>query len=262
MKRLFSAVLCVCAIGAVSASDIGERLSAVLPGDTVSLLLAKGRVQKSSYKEKGVSPTLAPSSAISGEAIGFWSGKDAVFFAESLYLYKKKNPASTAPGSDVPRISAILRSLSRLEGVQYYSVSRKKMRTLYEKSYCVEGPKTKARVADPVAGSAEGLSVYALQKDLTFGEYVYQYSYRQTADTVAFFSQNSEAMNFMVLKLIDPGKLRVSLIVQDLGDYLLVYGLTRADFPAVPAIESRLNASFSNREEAIYEWFIREYEKQ
>ena len=259
MKRLFSALLCACAIGAASAADIGERLSAVLPGETVSLLLAKGRVQKSAYKEKGVSPTLAPSSALSGEAIGFWSGKDAAFFAESLYLYKKKNPASA---SDIAKISATLRSLSRLQGIQYYSASKKKMRTLYEKSYCVDGVKTKARVADPVAGSADGLSVYALQKDLTFGEYVYQYSYRQTADSVAFFSQNAEAMSYTVLKLIDPGKLRVSLIVQDLGDYLLVYGLTRADFPAVPAIESRLNASFSNREEAIYEWFIREYEKQ
>ena len=262
MKRLFSAVLCVCAIGAASAADIGERLAAVLPGEAVSLLLAKGRVQKSAYREKGVSPTLAPSSVLSGEAFGFWSGKDAAFFAESLYLYKKKKPVSTEPGSDVPKISVILRSLSRLEGIQYYSESKKKMRTLYEKSFCVDGVKTKSRVADPIAGAGDGRYVVALHQDQSLGEDGNSDWYRQPPDSVAFFSQNAEAMNFTVFKLIDPGKLRVSLIVQDFGDYLLVYGLTRADFPAVPAIESRLNASFSNREEAIYEWFIREYEKQ
>ena len=136
------------------------------------------------------------------------------------------------------------------------------MRTLYEKSWTIDGQATRNRIADKNTGSADGMTIYALQKDLTFGEYAYSYSYRQTADTVAFFSQNLDAMNYSVIKLIDPGKLRVSLVVQDFGDYLLVYGLTRADFPAIPGLEGKVNASFTTRAEAVYQWFIREYEKQ
>jgi hypothetical protein len=38
-----------------------------------------------------------------------------------------------------------------------------------------------------------------------------------------------------------------------------VYGLTRATFSPVPGVESKLNASFTTRAQAIYAWFIREY---
>ncbi len=262
MKRAVIAILCTCLAGAAFSADIGSRLSAVLPAETVSLLVSKGQAQKSSYREKGVVPRLAPATPLALEATGFWSGNDAAFFVETLYLYKKNTAQATAPGADVQRISAILRSLSKLQGIEYYSTSRKKMRTLYEKSYTIGDVKTKSRVPDRTTGSADGVTVLALQKDLTFGEYVYSYAYRQNGDTVAFFSQNAEQMNYTVLKVLDPGKLRVSLIVQDLGDYLLVYGLTRADFPAIPAIADKLNASFTTRADAVYKWFIREYEKQ
>ena len=172
---------------------------------------------------------------------------DTPFFVENLYLYRKNADKVGPAGVDVAKISTILRSLSRLEGIQYYSTSRKKMRTLYEKSYVVDGIKTKKRIADPVAGPADGMKIIALQKDLTFGEYLYQYSYRETADTVSFVSDNLEPMSLSFIKLIDPENLRVSLVVYDMGDGFLVYGLTCADFPAIPGLESKLNASFSTR---------------
>ena len=262
MKKLFSALLCVCVAGTLAAADIGERLMAVLPAKTVSELVSQGVAQKSIYRERDVQPTLAPATVLSGEAEKFWSGDDATFFVESLYLYKKRPGTETAVGADIGKISIILRSLSKLEGIEYYSTSRKTMRTLYEKSYAIDNATAKKRIPDQTGGSADGVSIFAVQKDLTFGEYVYEYSYRQTEDTVAFFSRNVDAMKLKVIKVVDPERLRASLVVQDLGDYLLVYGLTRADFLAVPGIESKINASFSTRADAVYKWFIREYEKQ
>ena len=262
MKRGLSALVLAFVAGTVAAADIGERLKTVLSGDIATSLANSGQVQKSSYREPGAGPTLAPSTTLGTEAVGFWAGKAPAFFVETLYLYKKKPGTETAPGGDIPRISVILRSLSKLEGIEYYSTSRKKMRTLYSKSYTIDNSNGRRRIADQTSGSADGLSVLALQKDLTFGEYIYRYSYRENADSVAFFSQNAEPMNYTVVKVLDTGRLRVSLIVQDFGDFLLVYGLTRADFPAVPAIEGHLNSSFTTRAEAVYKWFIREYEKQ
>jgi len=135
------------------------------------------------------------------------------------------------------------------------------MRTLYEKSYVVDSAKTKNKISDPVQGSADGLVLTALQKDMTFGEYLYEYSYKETDNSVAFYSQNIEAMKYNFIKLIDANNLHVSLIVQDLGDYLLIYGITSAKFFAIPGIDKKINESFFNRSEAIYKWFISEYEK-
>ncbi len=262
MKRFCAVVLCACIAGGVSASDTKEILAAQLPSAAVSGLLEQGTVQNTVYRRKGVSPSLVPANPLAAEAAAFWKGDEAPFFIETLYLYKKTAKRQGVRGADADRISVILRSLSKLEGLEYYSPSRKKMRTLYEKSFSIDSAVSKKRIPDPVQGSADGVSVLALQKDLTFGEYVYRYTWRQTADSVAFFSANVDPMSYSFIKLIQQDKLRVSLIVQDLGDSLLVYNLTKADFTAVPGIEGKITASFSARADAIYQWFIKEYEKQ
>jgi len=155
----------------------------------------------------------------------------------------------------------ILRSLSRLEGLEYYSNSRKTMRTLYKSSYAVESEENRTRIADPVSAPADGLSVVAIQEDLTFGEYAYRYDYRQTDDTAAFYSTNIDSLSYGFIRIIKPGNLRIALLVHDLGDYLLVYNLTRAEFLAIPGMEKKLNASFSSRADAVYGWFVDEYEQ-
>ena len=262
MKNFFLIILCSLLAGTLMATDIGVRLEKLLPSEVVRTLVEQGRVKKSAYRMPTEKPGLNPDLSITKEALLFWIGDDAPFFSESLYLYKKKPAVQGLQGSDTQKISIILRSLSHLEGLEYYSSSRKKMRTLYEKSYVVASDTNKKRIPDPVEGSADNLSIYALQKDLTFGEYIYNYYYRQGSDTVGFFSRNVEAMSYSFFKVLDPDNLRISLIVHDLGDYLLIYSLTRADFIALPGIEGKLNTSFSTRAEAMYNWFIKEYEKQ
>jgi len=262
MKRFCAVLVCACIAGTVFATDIQDFLSRQLPPAAVSGLIAQGTVQNTVYRKKGEIPSLVPASTLAREAVAFWKGDEAPFFIETLYLYKKNPLKQGAPGIDTDRISVILRSLSKLEGLEYYSPSRKKMRTLYEKSYIIESVDSKKRLPDPLAGSADGVTAMVLQKDLTFGEYAYRYSWRQTVDSVAFFSVNIDAMSYSFLKLIQPEKLRVSLIVQDLGYWLLVYNLTKADFTAIPGIEGKITSSFSARAEAVYKWFITEYEKQ
>lgn len=262
MKKLLSVFLLMALYGLIFASEIGERLETILSKPVSVELMRQGSITYSSYRKDDVIPYLNPEISIVKEALAFWTGEKAPFFSEALYLYKKPVNRQGNPGIDIEKISVTLRSLSHLQGIEYYSNSRKKMRILYEKSYVVDSQDKKTRLSDPVQGSADGLSVLALQKDLTFGEYLYNYSYRQTSDSIGFFSQNMDSMNYSLFKVIDPGKLRISLVVHDMGDYLLVYGLTRADFPAIPGLEGKLNLSFTSRTEAMYIWFIKEYEKQ
>ncbi len=243
------------------AQGIEALLGNIVPPETVRELVSRGIVQHTVYRSPGEGLSLEPKNSLAAAAASFWDADPAVFFSESLYLYEKAEGKETSPGGDIGRISVILRSLSRLEGIEYFSTSRNKMRTLYASSYTVSGPGSRDRIPDQTAGSAEGKSLWALQKDLTFGEYHYRYDYRQTGDSVAFYSRNGEGLRYSLLKLVDADRLRVSLVVQDLGTHLLIYSLTRADFPALPGIEGKLNSSFTTRAEALYRWFIREYER-
>jgi hypothetical protein len=240
-------------MAAAGAADIGDRLKVFLPESIAAELVSKGSIQNTVYREKGAAPKLAPATPLAKEALAFWSGKDPSFFVETLWLYKKPDAKKSAAGADRGSISVLLRSVSH---------SRNKMRTLYETSYVVDSAATKKKIADPVSGSADGVSLVAIQKDLTFGEYLYSYRYRENADSVAFYSSNLQAMNYAVIRVLDPDKLRVSLVVQDLGDYFLVYNLTRADFFAIPGLDEKVNSSFTARADAIYGWFLKEYEKQ
>ena len=257
MKRALVALVAFLASGLVCAQTIEERLSLLVPQKLVAELAEKGVVQRVSYRQKGQAPSLAPNLSLATEATSFWEGDEPPFLSETLYLFKKGETSSGI--SEIQDISRILRSVSRLEGIEYYSTSRKKMRTLYEKSWAVDGVKTRARIQDPVEGSADGKTVFALQKDLTFGEYVYRYEYRETKDTVAFYSRNEETLSYAIFDLVDAGSLRTSLVVHDMGDYLLTYNLTRVRFAAIPGIESKVRSSFTTRAQAVYDWFIREY---
>lgn len=260
MKRLVTGALMLCIALAANAEDITVRLSALISEEVAAALVQDGVIRKTMYRENVTSLPLLPRLSLASEAESFWDGEQAPFVSETLFLYKKPEEKRTEEG-EIPAISVILRSLSRLEGIEYYSNSRKTMRTLYRKSYIVKSEEDRTKIPDPCEGSADGLSLVAVQEDLTFGEYAYSYAYRQTQDSVAFYSTNIDSLKYGFIRIIRPEQLRIALVVHDLGDYLLVYNLTRADFLAVPGMERKLNASFSSRAEAVYSWFINEYEK-
>lgn len=258
MKRVIALVAVTLALGPLAAEQ-STGLREALPPAIADELVKNGEIQKTTYGKTGTALSLSPALPIVSSAEALVPFPDSTYVSETLYLYMKKT--ATAPGADIDRISAILRSISRLQGIEYYSNSRKKMWVLYETSYAVDGAKTKKKMADPVSGNGDGISLFAIQKDTTFGEYLYRYDYRQTPDSVAFFSRNIDALRYGFIKIIDGERFRASLVVHDFGDCLLVYGVTYADLAYVPAIGNRLNASFTARAEAMYRWFIKEYER-
>lgn len=260
MKRLVAGTLIISLAFIANAEDIQKRLTALVSESTAAALVQDGFVRKTAYRENVTSLPLLPRLLLADEADRYWGGDTAPFVSETLFLHKKSEE-NESDKDGVSVISTILRSLSRLEGIEYYSNSRKAMRTLYRKSYVVESEDNRIKREDPKDGSADGVSLVAIQEDLTFGEYAYQYTYRQTDDTVAFYSKNIDSLYYGIFRIIRSGNLRIALVIHDLGDYLLVYNLTRADFLAVPGMEKKLNASFSSRADAVYAWFIDEYEK-
>ena len=258
-------ILCTCALSPFFAQHSGNKLDpalavlgSFLSEEQQTELLHKGCLLRSVYNQKSAAPIFVPPFAVPQNFAEAWNKGELCFFIEALYLHKK------AQGSvkDVEKISRILRSVSKLKGLRYYSSSRKKMRTLYEASYVIDNPQTGRRMEDPIDNLETDFSVYVFQKDLTFGGNNYRYRFCSDADSAGFLSANIETLKYSIFKAVEPECLQASVAVTDLGEYLLMYALTRAQFVAPSMLQERVQNSFRTRGEAVYGWFIAQYERE
>lgn len=230
-KRFLIFIFCLFVIFHVSAEKLGERIF---------------------YKEKNVSPSLAPNSEITAEVINFWNKtykKTPVFFAESLH----KIPAN---GNSIQDVSEILRSFSTMEGIEFYSNRRGKWTTLYDYSKTVSDLKKKTPILDDTSGNADGKTLYMVQNDISFGSTPYEVKYWQKDDVVAFNAVNKGPLYAGIVKAVKNDCVCLTIFVKEDGDNLLVYILAQADFVALPIIEKSITNSFSARIDALNNWFI------
>jgi hypothetical protein len=230
-----------------------EKAAALIRGATLSGL-----------QNKDPRPSLAPSNVfVQNMADEMIRNLKPSFFVENLFLYRK--PASRAqPWTEAERTALYNESmaLSSLAGLQYYSASRKEMRTFYESSTVVSGSDGKTSLPDPVyAVPPLQVSVYARQKDLSFGENVYRYDYHARSDMLVFVQENLTTMNYGIIPAVRKNKLRSMVAVFDAGEYLLVYAVSMAKAAAVPGMGERVGNSFSARAEAILKWFSGQADK-
>jgi hypothetical protein len=185
-------------------------------------------------------------------------------FVESLYRYEKPAAAAAGKWTDDERLRLYNEALalSSLSGIQYYSARRKTMRTFYEYSRIIDGPNTKQILPDPVFSTVPGeLRVYARQKDLTFGDNIYQYDYLASEDSLVFVQQNLTAMNAGIIPAVGKNKLRSVVAVIDAGDCLLIYAVSMAKAVALPGMGERIGNSFTNRAAAVLKWFAGQADK-
>lgn len=184
-------------------------------------------------------------------------------FVESLYRYGK--PADAAdPWTEEERTRLYngALALSSLTGIQYYSASRKTMRTFYEYSHIIDGANTKQALPDPVFSEVpRELRIYARQKDLTFGDNIYQYDYSADADSLIFVQRNLSAMNVGIIPAVGKNRLHSVVAVIDAGDSLLVYAASMVKAVSLPGLGERIGNSFTNRAEAMLQWFSGQADK-
>jgi hypothetical protein len=183
---------------------------------------------------------------------------DPGIMVETLHLYRKSAGAEKPAWSEAERIQLYnnVLALSTLTGLQYYSASRQAMRTFYESSGVIDNPSSKAPIADPVYYLPPNrLTVYARQKDLTFGDNTYQYDYYSFPDAMVFIQQNLTSLTYGIIPAIGKNRLRSAVAIIDAGDYLLVYAASMAKAASVPGMKERIGNSFANRADAILNWF-------
>ena len=240
-------------------SQSAENIPSEIEGEIFQQLLEKGEYQTQSFKESGRDFTLYPRTELGLLLKETWTEKkEPVFVAESLFLIEK--PAgSDLEVFDTELISQIMRSISSMEGIEYYSNSEKKMKTLYSQSYTVDNLKDKNRIADKVEGSADNLSVYAFQEDGSFGENYYQIDYHQRENEVSMVIRLMEPLKYGLVTAVKANNLVFNIDVLDKGSYLVMYVGAKVKFPAISLLENKLNKSFGSRITALHDWFKSSY---
>ncbi|MDR2393628.1 MAG: hypothetical protein LBD93_05700 [Treponema sp.] len=177
---------------------------------------------------------------------------------ESLHLYTKPQDAALPHWSGAER-SALFNetlALSSLAGLRYFSSSRKAMRVFYESSQVIDQPDTQKPLPDPVYIEPPAkLLLYARQKDLTFGDMIYQYEYHTDEDALVLVQQNLSPLVAGIFPAVGKNKLRSVVAVIDAEGFLLIYAASMAKVVSLPGMNQRVGQSFATRTDAIMSWF-------
>ena len=253
MIRHFVAMILVCLLAPVSGGADNPIIRNLNP-DIWQELVLRGEISRTLWQ--GDAPTLVPDLPLKAEILADVTALEPGVGVEVLALYNS-GQQDLDSRENLLRIYNILRSVSTLEGIFYYSASRDKMRTLSEKSYLIDSPRSRRRLSDPVFSEIPGIdSSYNLQKDLTFGENIYQSEYSSGAGYLASKTRNLTTLRYMLLPVIRPERSISYFILVPYRDQILFYGLTVARTMNFFGIERSREASFYNRIKAMISWFV------
>lgn len=237
----------------------------IISEELFSQLKKDGSVQRSFIKSENIEFLNCPNTELANKAKEIWTLKDnPVFFCENIYLVEKetllnnsKNPETADVSID--GVSKVIRSVSKMKGMEYFSNSDKKTETLYHEANLIKSKDDKTFMEDKLDGSADGLNVFCILDDNTFGEAVYYLEYAQRENEVSVCFTNVGDLKLGPIKGVKPGNMKIYLCVTDFGDYYLVYLVTEAKYISLSFLENALNRSFNARIDAIYKWFLYQF---
>ena len=147
-------------------------------------------------------------------------------------------------------VYTILRAFGSMEGIEYYSASRERMKTFYLQSYVVHDPDDLARLPDPVFDTVpRQASAYAFQEDGSFGSNVQLVRYRTMGESVLMHTVNLDGLRMIIVISFDEAR-----------GALRFYGHVAVKVPGLFGMRDRARNSFYHRAVALYEWFKAELE--
>ena len=255
LKFIFCLFACTTTVYSVFAYDVDKIVSPVY----LEELKKNGKIEKNYFNKENVELSLIPDTELAQSAKKFWpsSKEKPVYVAEELYYMKKSDIGQGTITID--KASKVIRSISKMEGMEYYSHSAKKNEILYKECYRTSGPLTKDRLEDDTEGNADGKVFYCLQNDNSFGKTNYRLEYHQSKNETSAGFVCTTPIYMGPIKAIDKDNLRISVVISDCGDSVLVYMLVQAKIPTIGMFKQTMDDSFSARLDAIYKWFVKQF---
>lgn len=173
---------------------------------------------------------------------------------ESVYFLKMDKNISLLD------IYNTLLSISSMKGIDYYSRTRKKFRTLYTDSHVI-AEKTKAPLPDPkVIELQKFKQIYIQQTDTTFGKNIYKTTYRTDGNVLWVEMTNETPMYYSFIRMVEKENISIDLLIKKTDNGLIFYGSTNAKTFSFFGMERTKKESFYNRTKALYKWFVNQIE--
>jgi hypothetical protein len=169
---------------------------------------------------------------------------------EGFFLYPR-------PAGDVELgLYNAVNAVASMEGVEYYSVSQKKMEKLILASYRVTGVDKPQKLADPVFTAIPPVQkAVVFQKDNRMGDGFNELTWKALpAGAIVITFKNLQTLNYGILPLVEPGNLQMLFVVQPLVDKVAVYGVMEGRTGQFFGLERSKDESFRNRMRALAGW--------
>ncbi len=177
---------------------------------------------------------------------------------EALYLCPVPpgylNSAKQAEASTA--VYNILRSIGSLQGIEYYSTSRKRRAVLFEESWRIADAQSRQKLPDEKLTSIPAReTLWAWQKDASLGSAVYRVDFSSGENRFSGVFSNQTDIKFGPVVLAKKQAMEVHLHAFMCEEGILLYLVAQANIAVVPGLAGKFKASLENRLEALHSWF-------
>jgi hypothetical protein len=181
---------------------------------------------------------------------------DPTFALESVYLLPLQEGIRSADDPEL-FVYNVLRSISTMEGIDYYSHTRDRRRELFHESTVINNPEDQTPVEDPLVSRIPRYDqIYAFQHDSSFGKNSYSVTYRYDVGAYYLRLVNLTPVRYLgVIPVVSREAMHVYVSILATDEGLVFYGYAAVDVLTTLGMEDRLKNSFENRVEAIFNWF-------
>jgi len=258
----FGLILLPAASGAEDLISAVDRVNSLIPGFGIEESAELYNQRKvSRFYFDGPYTEYLPSSPFSGVISEDLENIGPNIGVETIYLLHA--PGLAPAEDDIHTIYNVLRRVSSLKGIEYYSASRERMRTFFKEFYAIDNPEDRNRIPDPVTRDVPSeSSVFAFQEDLTFGKSLSHILYRAGGPWITITISNLSVLRYMLIPLIRENNMQMHIVIRVMEDYVLFYGNCAVRTYDLFGLVEKKKESFSNRIEAMFRWFSSEFEKK
>ena len=229
-----------------------DPLAALVEGDALQKLRA-GTALKSGLPQAGT-PSLLPAVSSRDMISAEVRQLAPTMGAELLQIIRGPGTEMDSPAGLLGLYNA-LHSVSTMQGVTYWSVTRGKRQVLFPQSYVISGPSKTDRLPDPVFTEVPAVQeIFTFQEDNSFGKNIYSERFTAKSDHFLVKTENLSPITFLLVPIIPPHGLVSLVVVVPSGQDILFDGRAciRTGMPLGDR-ESRVQ-SLENRLVALAEW--------
>lgn len=256
-RKLFLLIICFTLITISAGHVFSQNL---ISPELVKLLEENGEIIESNFDnaELKLVPDLYNAPRLRGDI----EELDPSLIIEVLYMQDIPETLTENDSLDL-FIYNTLRNISSMEGIEYWSNSKDKMRILFEESYRVEEFKSKDPAADKFVTSIPFFDrIICFQKDSTFGKNYYELEYEYSDSIVSLRYMNLDSMYYSIIKAVSKENLVMHFVIFRENEKLFVYSICAADVASLFGMKKKAQASFYERLKAIRTWFLEELQSK